>query len=427
MRFLFSAMLLCTLSLQCTFCGEETSASPPPYLKPVPPDALMAEPYDWELSRRAVPSVTDLVLIYGGGHHRTPYEWDKERLSDYVTYTDPDGRTQWLFDGFLLLEIMDPDGNGGSGVKFADGYTYDGRPLRSADRAAWQRLIDYCFGDDTGIGALEDAVAEAAAHLGAPAVKRRVVVAIPEPIRYRDVDSKVTRYWGSVDGEALDFSDANDRLKACKWFIDTVRAEFDRRKYAHVELGGFYWLAEKDSDTSGILAAIACYLDGLNESFNWIPYFGASGARQWKSYGFHCAYLQPNYFFSESVPESRLDEACRMAEEADMHLELEFDDNALESRGKAGRLRDYMSAFRRNGVWSDKRLAYYQGGQSLRTLKYSAAAADRELYHAFCSFVVSRPIRTSRCGPDDMRGDPGRVRDVAPAVDLHRKGPEDVF
>ena len=142
MRFLFSAMLLCTLSLQCTFCGEETSASPPPYLKPVPPDALMAEPYDWELSRRAVPSVTDLVLIYGGGHHRTPYEWDKERLSDYVTYTDPDGRTQWLFDGFLLLEIMDPDGNGGSGVKFADGYTYDGRPLgRPGRMAASDRLL----------------------------------------------------------------------------------------------------------------------------------------------------------------------------------------------------------------------------------------------------------------------------------------------
>ena len=117
MRILISAMLLCTLSLQCTFCGEETSASPPPYLKPVPPDALMAEPYDWELSRRAVPSVTDLVLIYGGGHHRTPYEWDRERLSDYVTYTDPDGRTQWLFDGFLKQAIMDPDGNGGSGEK----------------------------------------------------------------------------------------------------------------------------------------------------------------------------------------------------------------------------------------------------------------------------------------------------------------------
>lgn len=101
--------------------------------------------------------------------------------------------------------------------------SYDGSAAPLGRPGAWRSLIDYCFGDDTGIGALEDAVAEAAAHLGAPAVKRRVVVAIPEPIRYRDVDSKVTRYWGSVDGEALDFSDANDRLKACKWFIDTVR------------------------------------------------------------------------------------------------------------------------------------------------------------------------------------------------------------
>ena len=137
--------------------------------------------------------------------------------------------------------------------------------------------------------------------------------------------------------------------------------------------------------------------------------------------------MQPNYFFSESVPESRLDEACRMAEEADMHLELEFDDNALESRGKAGRLRDYMSAFRRNGVWSDKTLAYYQGGHSPRTLKSPTAASDRDLYDAFCSFVVIRPTRTSLGRPGDMRGDPGPLRGVPPHADLHRKGPEDVF
>ena len=45
------------------------------------------------------------------------------------------------------------------------------------------------------------------------------------------------------------------------------------RNYAHVELGGFYWLAEKDSDTSNIIGTVAAYLDDLNESFNWIPYF----------------------------------------------------------------------------------------------------------------------------------------------------------
>lgn len=393
MRFLLPTAILCAITMMSISCGEK-EYTPPPYIKPVPPDPLTAEPYDWELSRKEIPSVTDMVLIYGGGHHRNPYEWDETRIADYVTYTNPDGETQWLFDGFLMLEITDPAVGEGAGVKFANGYTYNNQPLRSADREAWQRLIDYYFGDDTGIGALERAVASASATLGEPSVKRRVVIAVPEPIIHRDVDSKVTQYWGSVDGEELDFSDANDRVKACKWFIDTVRAEFDRRNYAHVELGGFYWLAEKDSDTSGIIGTIAAYLDDLNESFNWIPYFNAAGARQWKSYGFHYAYLQPNYFFSESVPLSRLDEACKMAEEADMQLELEFDDNALNSRGMAYRLRDYMSAFRRNGVWADKRLAYYQGSQSLRMLKYSSDAADKELYHEFCEFVVSRPIRT---------------------------------
>ena len=397
MRSLSHTLLLCVFALSgisCTSCSGEKHPSPPHY-EPERPDPLTAEPYAWEASRQEVPAVTDLVLLYGGGHHRSPYAWDAERLSDYVTYTDTDGKTHWLFDGFLLLEIMDPAVGEGAGVKFANGYTYNNQPLRSATREDWQRLIDYCFAEDTGIGALEQVVAAAAATLGEPAVKRRVVISLPHPIRSRDVYSKVRESGGRVVGRALDCGAAHDRVRACQWFIDTVRAEFDRRNYAYVELGGFYWLAEKDSDTSNIIGTIAAYLDDLNESFNWIPYFNAAGARQWKSYGFHYAYLQPNYFFSESVPESRLDEACELAAAAGMQLELEFDDNALNSRGMAYRLRNYMSAFRRHGVWSDKRLAYYQGSQSLRMLKNSADPADRELYHEFCRFVVTRPIRTA--------------------------------
>lgn len=204
MRPFLSTLLLCAFALLSTSCSEEKHASPPHY-KPETPDPLTAEPYDWESARQEVPSVTDLVLLYGGGHHRDPYAWDAERLSDYVTYTDTDGKTHWLFDGFLLLEIMDPAVGEGAGVKFANGYTYNNQPLRSATREDWQRLIDYYFADETGIGALEQVVATAAATLGEPAVKRRVVISIPEPILYRDVDSKVTEYWGSVDGRSLDF------------------------------------------------------------------------------------------------------------------------------------------------------------------------------------------------------------------------------
>ena len=170
---------------------------------------------------------------------------------------------------------------------------------------------------------------------------------------------------------------------------------FNEKKYQNVELAGFYWLAEKATDTRGILNAVATYLNKLKYSFNWIPYYGADGYNQWKSFGFNYAYFQPNYFFNESVPDSRLEDACRKALDYDMHMELEFDDNALSSRGKAYRLKNYMNAFKQYGIWEKKRLAYYQGSASLLALKNSGNTADIQLYHEFCEFVISRPIRDS--------------------------------
>lgn len=383
--------LCCALLLGCA-CSEE-SHSVPPYSVPEKPAELTPEPYDWEMARTEIPLSTDLVLLYGGGHHRAPYLWEKSRMADYVTYTDSGQQTHWLFDGFLFLEIMDPAVSGGAGKKFAEGYVYGGRPLEAANRADWLRLIDYYFQSDNGVDALDRCVGEAAAVLGEPASKRRVVISIPEPVVYQTTEQKSTLYWGEVDGRALDFAKVNDRIKACKWFIDTVRARFDQKKYRYVELSGFYWLAEHASQTQDILSTVATYLDDLKYGFNWIPYFNAAGYDRWKSFGFHCAYLQPNYFFSASTPESRLDEACAVALKNDMQMELEFDENALDSRGSGYRLRNYMDAFKRHGIWAQKRLAYYQGTAGLQQLKASGNAADKALYHDFCQFVITRPVR----------------------------------
>lgn len=393
---LFGWLLAGGLAVGCWSCSEKSHPLPSYPVPDIPaePEELRTEPYDWEAARTRIPSVTDLVLVYGGGHHRVPFRWSKERMAHYVAYDDPEGRASWLFDGFLFLEIMDP-GPSGAGKKFANGYTYQDKPLESASRDDWQRLIDYCFESDGGIGALEAAVAEAAAGLGEPPAKRRVVMSIPEPIVYRTVDDRSTVYWGAIDGEPLDFAKPDDRARACQWFIDRVRYEFDRKKYRYVELAGFYWLAEKSTDTQGILRTVAEYLDGLKYSFNWIPYFNAAGYAQWKTFGFHNAYLQPNYFFNASLPVSRLDEACALAEKYDMQMELEFDENALAARGMAYRLRDYLEAFRRHGIWADRRLAYYQGSSALQSLKESSDAADRALYHEFCRFVVTRPLRSA--------------------------------
>lgn len=393
--FMLGISTICTML--CSSCSESKDSSSPAPIPPTPPkpDKPVSGLYDWESSRTEIPTVNDLVLIYGGGHHRTPYNWTLERIADYVSYTDPKGKTHWLFDGFLFLEIMDP-GPTGAGKKFANGYTYQGQQLKAANRLDWQELINYYFTKNNGIDALNQAIKQAATRLGEPSVKRRVIVSIPEPIVYEEPGSNVTKYWGPVDGRQLDFAITKDRFAACQWFIDTVREMFDKRKYEYVELGGFYWLAEKDSDSKSILKSVGDYLDSLKESFNWIPYYNADGYNLWKSYGFHQAYLQPNYFFNEKVPQSRLEAACKMAEKAGMNLELEFDDNALHARGMGYRLQNYMQAFRKNGVWANNRIAYYQGGSSLRSLKYSSDEVDRKLYHEFCEFVVSRPIREAQ-------------------------------
>lgn len=103
-------------------------------------------------------------------------------------------------------------------------------------------------------------------HLGTPRQKRQIVISIPEPIVYQHPEqaSSSTKYWGKIDNQTLDFSNSADRIKACKWYIDQVRAKFNEKNYQHVELAGFYWLAEKATDTRDILNAVAIYLNKLN-------------------------------------------------------------------------------------------------------------------------------------------------------------------
>lgn len=347
--------------------------------------------YDWEKNRKELLASTDMVLFYGGGHHRTPYKWDKERVSPYVCYVDTENKSHWLFDSFLFLEIMDK-GIGGGNKMFAKGYK-----LESANQTDWLKLIDYYLQSETGVGAIDASVKETVSVLGTPKQKHRIVIAIPEPIVYQHPERSVssTKYWGEIDNKILDFSNSEDRIKACKWYIDQVRAKFDEKQYQHVELAGFYWIAEQAADTRDILNAVAIYLNKLKYSFNWIPYYNAVGYNQWESLGFNYAYFQPNYFFKESTPDSRLDDACSKALAYDMHMELEFDDNALNRKGKGYRLKNYMNAFKKYGIWKKKRLAYYQGGSALLALKNSKDSVDTQLYHEFCQFVISRPIRKS--------------------------------
>ena len=155
--------------------------------------------------------------------------------------------------------------------------------------------------------------------------------------------------------------------------------------YKNLELAGFYWIAEHAGDTRTIVNEIAGYLNELHYTFNWIPYFKSEGYSEWKTFGFNYAYLQPNHFFNETIPYSRLTDACQLAIAYGMDMEMEFDERVLTGWGY--RLKDYMKAFKENGIWQNKRLAYYQGGTALYQLSRSNKQEDQELYHQFCNFV----------------------------------------
>lgn len=173
--------------------------------------------------RRNLQPPTDAVLCYGGSHHRTPFLWDKERLAPYVTYVDKEGGEHWLFDGFIFLEFQDTNRPDAELYAFETGHLRD--KGESAGKAQWQELIDYYFTDGNGIEALEEAVKEAAARLGKAPQKRKVIMVLPDPVIHRHyIDTmSSTTYWGALDGRQLDFNRNEDRIAACKWYIDRVR------------------------------------------------------------------------------------------------------------------------------------------------------------------------------------------------------------
>ena len=361
--------------------------------------------------RRNLQPPTDAVLCYGGSHHRTPFLWDKERLAPYVTYVDKEGGEHWLFDGFIFLEFQDTNRPDAELYAFETGHLRD--KGESAGKAQWQELIDYYFTDGNGIEALEEAVKEAAARLGKAPQKRKVIMVLPDPVIHRHyIDTmSSTTYWGALDGRQLDFNRNEDRIAACKWYIDRVRERFARGSYEHIELAGFYWLREivtRPVDTQYsyhltrsdiLLPEIADYLHRLNYTFSWIPFYDARGHDDWRKFGFDQVYMQPNHYWK---PENDLDSACMKINRAGTSIEFEFEASILNADPHGdiyrARMRKYMEYAKKHGIYGTRPLAYYQGSNALYDLSVSTDETDREFFHEFCSFVVNNPVRTQHSG-----------------------------
>jgi|AGTN01.1.fsa_nt_gi hypothetical protein len=327
----------------------------------------------WKTSSERKDHPKDMVLIYDGGAHRS-IRWTSDHLAPYVAYNDKEGIDQWLFDGFLFLEIID-----GKGRCFASYYEKEG-----ARQSEWRALVDNYFQEGNAVMALNDQIESVIKETKLKKIKKRkVVLCLPEPIPNQ-------KDWGAIDGVPMDFSNKTDRLKACKWYIDYAEKRFRETSPKHLEFTGFYWIAEEATNSRDLSGDVSNYIHQKGYNFYWIPYFKSDGYKEWRTMGFDKAYYQPNYFFNEDRPITQIEEACKTAIENGMSLEMEFDERALAVNGWGYRLNDYIDVFRRFGVSDSMDIAYYQGGDALYKLYHSENKVDNELYYRVADMIAER-------------------------------------
>jgi len=330
--------------------------------------------------------VTDLVLIYQGGHQRLA--WTAHQLAPYVTWKPADGGAeQWLFDGFLFIEFSD-----GRKRDFAKGY--GGQPARKTE---WQWLLERNFARTNALGALESVIAETSRRLGPPPVRRKVVLTLPEPI-------KGQTDWGEADGRSLDFNRAEDRIAACQWHVDLASKLWREAGFKHLDLAGFYWVAEQATGAHDVLPKVGGAVRQRGLKFYWIPYWRSDGAAKSRELGFDYGWQQPNHFFHPGkVEDSRLGEATAFARAHGLGLEFEADGRALSNPGAfRPRFYEYLKAFDRDGVKSGASVAYYEGGGALLQMANAEDPEGRAMYDALAGWVAGRQKAAYSTGRKDF-------------------------
>lgn len=316
--------------------------------------------------------ISDLMLLYQGGTHRLDYT--EQELAPYI-YKLENGKRDWLYDGFLFIEFKD-----NKGTMYAEGY--GGQP---AGKNEWMWLLSRNFEKGKGVSALNASLDKLYKRKEMPKRRRKVVLTLPEPIK--DFEN-----WGFVGADKLNFKDKADRVTACKWYVDYVIAEWKKQGYEQLDFTGFYWVAETQRNSDGILNEVGEYIRSKGLKFYWIPYMYAQGAEKWKEAGFDIAYQQPNYFFQLDRPKTLFDKAVSNSNNHNMGLEMEFDDRITEPAFRT-RYYDYITAFQNAGAWDDKPIAYYEGGGAWLRMHRSTQPEVKKAFNDLADIVIKRQLK----------------------------------
>ena len=359
-----------------TACGSDSADDIDIPDEPEVPEHIVAD----------VPSAdrpTDMALIYHGYTSRPA--WTASDMQPYI-YREKEGKIEWLFDGFLFLEIY---GNV-NGTEYDYGIESHGR--KAPGKLEWEDLLKKTFADGKGPDGIEQ-VLDSLVQLGIqPPYKRQVMFGLPNP-------QLQCKNWGLLNGRRLDFKKTSDRLLAVKWYVEKVLDEWKKKDYKYIQLSGFYWLHEQIDthwledgtvvEDAELVKSVQAYLSEQGYPLTWIPYLGAAGVDRWKELGFDIAYQQPNYFFDLGTGIWAIEQGIATAKKYNMSLEMEFDDRVSDP-AYGERFFTYLEEFEKAGAWNDFPIAYYEGGGAWLRMTKSYNPELQKMVKSLGDILVNR-------------------------------------
>lgn len=313
----------------------------------------------------------------------------------------------WFFDSFLVYTSSAPGGTS----YFPDinlGTTACGRgdffavPVPNpAGVEEWRHALRINLARDGFAGCLEETVESLAPALGQPRHKRNVVVTIPYP-------HFTHTHFGSLKpgGPNLNFRALNQnlmraceqRLEACRWFVDEAIALFRKGRFRNVNLLGFYWPFETmfyswDVDDHWVVKELFRHVKERGSSLFWIPFFSTRNINTMsdsRELYFDCAFLQPNHMFYDHLDSVQPAADAARARGGGIELEYYVSIHPTVDIGekKFERARNYLNGGVDHGYMTESACAYFIGFNDLARMARHKDPRERGMYDDFFHFVA---------------------------------------
>ncbi|MBM7867432.1 DUF4855 domain-containing protein [Heliobacterium gestii] len=310
-----------------------------------------------------IPGVNDILLIYTGNYGKAG-TWTSDEFLPMVAYRKDQRLQGRMFDTMLFLPYEET----------------------GSVKDKWSAYLEDLFAPGVQLSALNDAVAQMNNVLGTTE-KEKVILTLPYP-------NSREHNFGSLEkkGPVLSFDAAQvgreqalaNRLAAQKWYYGELVNRWNAAKFDHLELAGIYWYAETIDanipDETELVQGAARLVRADKRDFYWIPFYGANGYENWRSYGFEYVLLQPNYYAEDSKPDERMDRTAALTRKYRLGMELEISDQIFYSPSHYDTFYKQLNKAHQLGADGSMTNAYYAASKTLVRVCNSSDPKIRAIY-----------------------------------------------